>query len=208
MPSDAASYSRRRDITPTQLQKRISSPTGICFTKMSLFLLQTNLFSLDDTKLFHHLVLVRITNALTAGCAFFNWDKIKKLQNLLCRVIRLSSSLSKYRRLWRRCVTAERDFCLICRNSDRPNSIYSKWSSHNWKWNTRWFQFQTAVLQTLRDRFSWKSGMNGMLLGDVLFWFPVLIHWYIYSTGSFWLTEGFRSPNPIFPYYLINFHDF
>jgi hypothetical protein len=77
MPSDAASYSRREDITPTQLQIRISSPTGICFTKMHLFLLQTNLFSLDDTKLFHHIVLVRITNALIACCAFFNWEKIK-----------------------------------------------------------------------------------------------------------------------------------
>ena len=76
MPSDAASHSRRQDITSKQLQKRISSPTGICFTKMPLFLLQTNLFSLDNTKHFHHLVLFRITNVLIADCASFNREKI------------------------------------------------------------------------------------------------------------------------------------
>jgi hypothetical protein len=53
----------------------ISSPTGICFTKMLLFRLQTNLFSLDDTYI--GLVLVRITNDLIAGCASFNREKIK-----------------------------------------------------------------------------------------------------------------------------------
>jgi hypothetical protein len=46
---------------------------------MPLYLLQTNLFSLDDTNigLFHHPVLVRNTNALIAGCASFNREKIK-----------------------------------------------------------------------------------------------------------------------------------
>ena len=46
MLNDAASYSRRKDVTFTQLQKPVSSHTDIYFTNMPLFLFQTNLLSL------------------------------------------------------------------------------------------------------------------------------------------------------------------
>ena len=81
MRIDAVSYSRRQDVTPTQLQKPISSPNGVYFTNMPLFFSPTNLFSLEDTNLglLHHLVLVRITKVLIADCASFNRENIKKI---------------------------------------------------------------------------------------------------------------------------------